>query len=34
VADSGTFIVMNTLTKTKKTLDMFYIMANSEDIIF
>ena len=34
VADSGTFVVMNTLTRTKKASDMFAVMAEEDDIIF
>lgn len=34
VGDSGSIIVMNTLTKTKKTREMFEIMANAEDMVF
>lgn len=34
VGDSGSFVVMNTLTKTKKTREMFEIMANAEDMVF
>lgn len=34
VADSGTFVVMNTLTRTGKTREMFEVMAEAEDVIF
>lgn len=34
VSDSGSFVVMNTLTKTKKTREMFEAMASAEDLVF
>ena len=34
VADSGTIVVMNTLTRTNKTREMFSVMKDAEDIIF
>ena len=34
VGDSGSIVVMNTLTQTSKTREMFKVMADAEDVIF